>query len=817
MADFRDSLRNSSCELCPLNQSAMTVCLMGTGPARARIMIVGEAPGETEDEGGEPFIGVSGQFLNKLLTEVAGIRREDCYITNAVKCHPEGNATPSVRQIKTCADTYLREEIERVRPEWILTLGNSGLKGVVGKTGITKLHGTPIKYNDRCTVFPTFHPAAILRNPGLGDSFGMDLQRFGELTRGGSKGVDTKIHFIDTPKRYDILLRTLGRAREIAWDIETFTVKAQPPYRRTNFQEWHGDRISLIVTMAFSWREGVAAALPLHHVTRPWRRWPQVKPFSRLLEVMTRRDCRYIAHNGKFDARWMHAKGIPVRQDFDTMLAAHVIDENRPKSLKDLSQVLIGADGYGLGEELENAYYYDLEELLTYNGKDADYTLRLAHLFRPILKKDKAAAKIYTRLMMPASRALLRVEQRGVYMDPERWTERVEIAQDNVTKLDEYTQRKFVPKKMRPINLRSTDQLANLLFDHYELPVLLLTERGRRSTKDSVLKQLAVEHDVAKAIIKYRKWTKRLSTYFYPWWYQHRDRDGYLHGEYKPSGTVTGRLAGTGGIQQVPRDPWMRSLIGAPPGWVLLQADYSQIELRIAAMMANEDRMLRQYANREDLHMLRAIKMTGRLQEDITKEERSRAKPVSFGFIYGMGHYKFVKFAFDQYDIVYTEAEAKSVRDGFFEDYPRLVTWHRTMRAVARRYHQVRSPMGRVRHLPDMLSLDEMVRGDAERQAINSPVQTTASDIMLDSLIELDATLPEDEVRIVFSVHDAIGFYIREGKQEEWAPYIKETMEDMDRIHRRYGAEITVPIVVDLECGYHWSDDSTKIELKAAA
>jgi DNA polymerase I-like protein with 3'-5' exonuclease and polymerase domains len=269
---------------------------------------------------------------------------------------------------------------------------------------------------------------------------------------------------------------------------------------------------------------------------------------------------------------------------------------------------------------------------------------------------------------------------------------------------------------------------------------------------------------------------------------------------------VTGRLSGEGGIQQVPRDPFIRSIIGSRPGWKFVSADYSQIELRIAAMVSEDKKLLAQYQRGEDVHMLRAMKMTGKPAKRVEKEERKKAKAVNFGYVYGMGENKFITYAFENYDVRVTPEEAHTDREGFFEDYPALRVWHERQRRLARRYRMVRSPLGRIRHLPDIGSSTESVRQEAERQAINSPVQATASDLMLMSLVELHRLLDPKHGFVVGTVHDSILFEIRDEYVDEYAEIIKTTMEDVDRVRRMYECEITVPIVADIEVGTHWGE-----------
>jgi len=197
-----------------------------------------------------------------------------------------------------------------------------------------------------------------------------------------------------------------------------------------------------------------------------------------------------------------------------------------------------------------------------------------------------------------------------------------------------------------------------------------------------------------------------------------------------------------------------------------------------------------------------------RVAEEIKewKELRKRAKAIGFGYIYGMGAKKFKDYAFDSYGVTVSIEEAERDRALFFEDYPALRPWHDRQRRLAQRYHRVVSPIGRIRHLPDIMSQDKDVQAEAERQAINSPVQSLASDLMLFALVRLHALMDPSEARIVGSVHDSLLFVIRDDRVAYWAPIIKSTMEDMETVERTFHTGITVPIIADIETGTHWGE-----------
>jgi len=317
---------------------------------------------------------------------------------------------------------------------------------------------------------------------------------------------------------------------------------------------------------------------------------------------------------------------------------------------------------------------------------------------------------------------------------------------------------------------------------------------------------------MARTLLEYREWAKYESTYFASWAEKmHNDR---VHANYKLTGTVTGRLSSgkeegdkSRGLnaQQIPRNPFLRGIFGAPDGWQFVEADFSQVELRLAAHYAQEPTMMRLFQMGEDIHMATAILMTGKVPAEISSEERKKAKAVNFGFLYGMGWRKFIIYARDNYDVVVTDEEAQLFRKRFFAQFSKLAMWHARQRRLVRQYHQVSSAIGRVRHLPDILSEDEDVAAEAERQAINSPVQGLGSDLMLISLNRLHPQFPTDEVRIVGTVHDSGLFEIRDDVVDKWVPVIRDTMQDLP-LKKMFGAQLTVPIVVDIKVGKHWGE-----------
>jgi uracil-DNA glycosylase family 4 len=786
---WKDKIRDPDCTLCPLHEEAEHVCLMGSGSRKSKIMIVGEAPGAREDETHQAFVGPAGALLTELLEE-AGISRDECYITNIAKCRPPENRTPDWTELKICRDAYFWQEFEKVGPDYVLLLGNSAMRSVTGRSGITKHRGS-VREVRGAQVLSTFHPAYVLRSPYHRPALAADIQRFSRMVRQQSDvAVErTKVKIVRNAQQLKWLKKQLMECSHNSYDIETYTDGT-----KNNFKEWHPD--SKIVSIAFSWKVGHAVVVPLHHVSKPWKDPDRVLRY--LKPCLERTDCKYIAHNGKYDCRWLASRGIFVPQTFDTMLAAHMLEENRPKGLKPLAQTLLGVDAWDIGAEVSNCYNENLRKVCIYNGGDTDYTLRLYWHFRKQLIAEPRIARVFAKLMMPASNTMTRVESIGPWVDKERYDERLA---ETIRKRDKVERR--LRKSCGDINLRSPQQIAKWLFGDLGLPIIEETKSGAPSTNERVILRLAKQSPELRRLLEYRTLEQKyIRTYFSAW--GQRDANDRVHPQYNVAGPVTGRLSGD--FQQVPRDPFMRSIIGAPPGWSFVEADYSQVELRLAAWYANETRMLRLFASGEDAHRATAIEVSKQRPEDITPEMRKKAKGVNFGLLFGMGYKALPDYLFANYDVVMTEDEAYVFHSRWHETYPAFRKWHDRQRRLVRRYERVHSPIGRVRHLPTVRSSDFRVQADAERQAINSPIQSLASDIMLLSMVRLSNTLPADRAGVVLTVHDSIGFELRDDYVEEGVPLIRETMEDLSILRKKFGCDITVPITVEVKVGQHWGE-----------
>lgn len=787
-------VRDAECTRCPLHREARTVCLLGDGPVPNKIMVIGEAPGAREDDIERPFSGAAGAYLDRMLHQV-GLPRNELYITNAVRCRPPDNRTPTKSELKACS-SFMQRELEIVQPDFLLLLGNSALQALTGKTGIMTKHGMQIKLPGGRIALPTVHPAAVLRNPGHEGIFRTDLLSFVRLVRGQDSRLETKTGLVRTSTGLAKLCSMLAQvSTPIAFDVETGS--SDPNEEEGGLHPWSPN--GQVHCVSFTWEPGKSYVVALEHPEAKWD-----IPIERVYEALNTvlEGKKMVGHNIKFDLEWMAKKGVNLYGHFDTQKAAHLLDENRPSGLKPLSRSFLGADEYEAGIRFTG--YPPLTPLAIYNGKDTDYTLRLYHIFKEQLKKQPRLLRLFLQLTMPATRAFAELEMTGFPVDVERLRERHIEIKRNITEL----RAKFlsyVPEENRTMfNPNSPKQLGWFFYQYLKLPILQTTPTGAPSTAESVLLQLRRKHPAMDTLMELRKWNKYESTYTRSWLTRVGiARKPRLYTSYNLSGTVTGRLSSD--MQQVPRDLFIRTIIGSRPGWRFIEADFSQVELRIAAMFSRDPALTKAFVSGGDPHRETAAKILGKPPEEVTKDERKMAKAVNFGFLYGMGWRKFMVYADEKYQTKVTEEEAQAYRKGFFEQYANLPLWHNRQRRLVRELGYVQSPIGRVRHLPTILSTDEEIQAMAEREAINSPVQGFASDLTVLSMTLIHERIDKKRARLIGNVHDSIMLEAKEDYAEEAAQIVKDTMENLP-LQKLFGFKMTVPIEAEVTISQHWGE-----------
>lgn len=820
-------------------------------------MIVGEAPGAREDDTGKPFVGKSGQLLQGVL-EQYGFDRRDVYITNAVSCRPPDNRTPTKGEIKACKN-WLDYQIAKVKPKFIMLLGNTPLMSVTGKAGVTTKRGRPFE-QDGIIYLPTFHPSFVLRDePTNLPLFEKDIRKFREIVDKGEipREDNLKHTIVRTMDDFERMLKALKGV--VSFDIETTCLYPWQEYEtKSNGQKVHDP--AQITMIGFGTADG-EFSLPIKHLECPF----SDETLDDMIERIDRRlrKCYLVAHNGKFDYLWMLVHfGVTWYEyaAFDTMLAHYALDENSLHGLKQLAMMFCGAPDWDIDKTQKKARDIPLTKLGLYHAHDLYYTRQLYFVFKKMLANEPDALKVLRKILMPCARLFVEIEFDGVFIDVEKFDDA-----ENFIKGEYDTSlaalRKWEPagwpkdKKGGPwdFNWGSPAQLAKLLFNKKSdpdfpglgIPVVERTKAGNPSCSESVLNR--IDHPAVGDLVKFRGAKQQLSFFIDGWkpFLHKKFIKGkwlyFLHPSFKIHGTVTGRLSCEHpNLQQVPRDKRIRTLISAEDGWTLIECDLSQIELRVAADLAGERNMIDAFINEIDVHWLTAIREIERgaglkdlvidtaktwkqvkkldyseaievLLEmgpdaaaeinDEWKEYRKKAKAINFGYLYGMWWKKFKIYARDNYGVEVTDEQAEASRVAFFSLYSDFPKWHAKQKKFANRHGYVRSLSGRRRRLPDATQYtDDIARQAAERQAINSPVQSFANDINLMALIQLRQEFSRDEVRPCGTVHDAILARVRNDMVPTVVRRLLEIMS-WPAMFDEFDVKLSVPILAEAKVG----------------
>lgn len=871
-------VRRDDCAECDLGvnkpgQAAKTTCLTGSGPVPCRAMIVGEGPGLTEDDLERPFVGDAGEYLDNLLLDV-GLQSEDIYRTNATKCLPPRNDKDDwvAQAVKPCKP-YLMEEIERVKPDVILVMGNPALKSLTGLSGITKKRGMEF-YDEglKAWIIVTLHPAGVLRAPHRHAELFADLQKFARRLRGEETGLpEPEVVTCNTVAEVKQALDELKDERVVTVDLETqgfdhfrpeskiwcLALSADPskayliPLEHPESPFVNGPDLG---DEEYSYKlakrkKSVAGAVIRQWIEQPWRdvARPELHEVWELLRTFIS-EHRMNGHNVKFDAIWLARRGVEAWIWFCTMMSAHILNENRELGLGSLSVTELGVQGWGK-KKVQFVPPDALSIMGPYCGTDAAYDHALYLKDRVRLEENPELARLFSAVSMPAVRVFKKSEMAGIWLDEVRAKDRLEKAREERSEV-ECRLNKRLPAgfqdRAREIALEdksifnSPDFLSQWLFSDAPtglgLTPLRRTKKGF-STDEHDLLILGENNEAVAELLEFRKRKKTVE--FFETWLGAVGPGGWVHPSFNLAGTVTGRKSS--GFHVVPREstrPGGRSIFGAPPDYIFVECDFSQIELRIAAWLADEPTMLAIFRNGGDIHLYTAALVTGkmhelqdemglselsigdlsavpefneRLKKVVTKEERRAAKAVNFGFLYGMGAAGFRIYALESYGVTLSAEECVEFRNAYFMNYSGLIPWHEQQKRKARRPpYEVRSPIDRIRRLPMILSSDWEIQGRAERQSINSPVQGMAPDLVQLAVNVLDEMFGDgDEARFVGEVHDSAFFYVRANALAQWLPRIKHVMEHPP-IEEIFRLEVPVPLEVDIAIGQHWGETSTE-------
>ncbi len=557
-----------------------------------------------------------------------------------------------------------------------------------------------------------------------------------------------------------------------------------------------------LVGLSFATEPGVAAYVPVAH---NYMDAPEQISCERALELLKPlledEKALKVGQNLKYDRGILQNYGIELRGIvFDTMLESYTLDSVAGRhdmdSLSDRwlkHKTITFEEIAGKGKNQLTFNQIDLEQAGRYAAEDADVTLQLHLKMWPELQKHAGPLNVFQHIEMPLVPVLSRIERNGVNIDPSVLRKHSSEIALRLTELE----KKAHEIAGEPFNLASTKQLQTILFEKQGIKPLKKTPGGAPSTSEEVLEELALDYPLPKVILEHRGLSKLKSTYTDKLPLMISEKTGRVHTSYHQAVTATGRLSSTDpNLQNIPvrneEGRRIRQAFIAPEDYVIVSADYSQIELRIMAHLSRDKGLLSAFAEGKDIHRATAAEVFGMPLESVTNEQRRSAKAINFGLIYGMSAFGLSR----QLNI--PRKESQKYMDLYFERYPGVMDYMERTRAQAKEQGYVETLEGRRLYLPDIKSSNGARRAGAERAAINAPMQGTAADIIKRAMIAVDAWLESEKprVKMIMQVHDELVFEVHQDDLDAVSKKIHELMES--------STTLDVPLLVEVGSGKNW-------------
>ena len=603
--------------------------------------------------------------------------------------------------------------------------------------------------------------------------------------------LDTTSHFYqiiqgDLPLK--LLLQNLLQQTSVCFDTETTGIDA------LNAE---------LVGLALSWEKGKGFYVPF-----PENQEEAQSLIDKFKPFFENESIEKIGQNCKYDLKILANYGITVKGKlFDTMIAHYLINPDMRHNMDVLSETylkyapksietLIGKKGKNQLSMRQVA----LEEIKEYAVEDADITLQLKEHFLPILEKV-GTKKLFDEIEIPLVQVLADMEREGINLD-EAYLNAMSV---DMQKEIETFEAKIYEEAGEKFNLASPKQLGDILFDKLKIggAKQKKTKTGQYATGEEVLSYLALEHQIVKDILEWRQLVKLKSTYVDALPLQVDKKTGRVHTDYMQTVAATGRLSSNNpNLQNIPirteRGRQIRkAFIARDENYTLLSADYSQIELRIIAALSGEETMIAAFTNNEDIHKSTAAKVFNIALDEVTKEQRSNAKTVNFGIIYGVSAFGLSN------QTSLSRKESAELIDAYYKTYPKLKSYMANQVDFARENGYVETVLGRRRYLKDINSANAIVRGAAERNAVNAPIQGSAADIIKIAMINIHKKLSEKDAngmiwksKMLLQVHDELVFDVHLSELEKIKPMIKHEMEN--------AFQMAVPLEVEMGTGNDW-------------
>jgi DNA polymerase-1 len=591
-------------------------------------------------------------------------------------------------------------------------------------------------------------------------------------------------HLISTPNERKELLDLLMKQKKVCFDTET-----------DSLDSLHAN----LVGIAFSYKakEAFYVAVPADFDEAKII-VEEFKPFFESTKI------EKIAHNIKYDIKVINRYGVEVEAPtFDTMIAHYLINADSKQNMDFLAEFYLKYKPVSIetligkkGKNQKSMADLSPEEVYEYACEDADITFQLMEVFEPEIQKEHLKELFYN-MEMPLVDVLKSMEQEGIAID----SEGLKNYSIELGKTLEELDASIKEEAGMDFNIDSPKQLGEVLFDHMQITTKAKkTKTGQYKTGEDILQKLVHTHAIIPMILDYRQLRKLKNTYVDPLPTLMDETDGRIHTSYMQTVAATGRLSSNNpNLQNIPirsdkGKEIRKSFIPRGKEFKLMAADYSQIELRIIAALSEDDNMIKAFRSGVDIHKATASKVFNVPLDEVTRDQRSSAKAVNFGIIYGQSAFGLAQ------NLNISRKEAKQIIDSYFEQYPTIKGYMDGAVAKARENGYVETIMKRRRYLSDINSANAVVRGFAERNAVNAPIQGSAADVIKLAMIGVHGAMKEANLKskMLLQVHDELVFDVHESEIELMQDLVKNEMES--------AVELTVPMEVEMEVADNWLD-----------
>ena len=557
-----------------------------------------------------------------------------------------------------------------------------------------------------------------------------------------------------------------------------------------------------LVGISFSAAPGEGAYVPLtHRYAGAPDQLPTKLVLDRLRPWLESAEHLKVGQNAKYDRHVFANHGVTVRGvAHDTLLESYVLQSHQRHDMDALATRFLGATGLtqyadvaGKGAAMIPFDQVSIESAMKYSAEDADVTLQLHGALYPRIAKDEKLKRVYEEIEIPVAGVLLTMERNGVLIDTQMLARQGQEIGQKMLDLE----RRAHELAGGPFNLASPKQLCDILFERLKLKVVKKTPSGSPSVDEEVLEKLAEDHPICRTLLEHRGLSKLKSTYTDKLSKTINPKTGRVHTNYAQAVAVTGRLSSNEpNLQNIPvrtaEGRRIREAFVAPPGSVIVSADYSQIELRIMAHLSGDKSLLDAFAAGEDVHRHTASEVFDTPRDQVTSEQRRYAKVINFGLIYGMSAFGLAQ------NLSIERSAAQSYMDKYFARYPKVAQYMERTRNEARESGYVETVFGRRLWLPDIRSSNMQRRQGAERQAINAPMQGTAADLIKMAMIAVQDWIDREKLaaKLIMQVHDELVLEVPEKELAKVKPGVEKLMTGV--------AKLDVPLVVDAGVGPNW-------------